>query len=315
MWPWICFVPAAIWHFWQDRGAGSEAEMVPDERSYRSSAHLLFWWFAIILVFFSIPRAKLGSYILPALPPLAILAGYALCRFRLVAAWNRRLLFGTIALVNAAALIGAVVARANLDAGLARVLLSEAIAGIGILAAASFISLMILWRGDGLAAGIGVLCLGLLAALGISLTARIDAQPLGSYRQLAREIAPYLGPDCRLASYRHFVQSLPFYTGHRETLVDYRGELAPFARSPEAHGGFIATDAELARVWHGAECVVLVINRRDLERAQAILGRDATVIGCEGKKLALYNRESQTDAAARCKVDWPAREPLGFTAR
>ena len=314
MWPWICFVPAGIWHFWQRRQPGSEAEMVRDE-PYRSSAHFLLWWFGIILVFFSIPRAKLGSYILPAFPSLAILAGYALCRLRLMAARNRRLLFGTIALANLVVLIAAIIARANLDADLTRTLLAEAVFGAGILAAASFAALAMVWQERGSPAAIGLLSVGVLIVLGVSLNARIQAQPLGSYRQLAREIAPYLGPDCRLASYRHFVQSLPFYTGHRETLVDYRGELAPFARTLEGHQGFIATDADLARVWHGPECVVLVVNRRDLGRAQAILGRDATVIGCEGKKLAIYNRVSPTDAAERCAVDWPAREPLGFTAR
>jgi len=316
MWPWICFVPGAVWQVWQEpRIGGAEAETARDMPQLRSSARLLIWWFGIILVFFSIPRAKLGSYILPALPPLAIIGGYALCKFGFLPARNRRLLFGTIALANVAVLLAVIIARAKLDTPLTRTLLGEAIMGVGILVAASFAALAMLWRGRGYAGAIGLMGIGVLVALGLSLRARIDAQPLGSYRQLAREIAPYLGPECRLASYRHFVQSLPFYTGHREALVDYRGELAPFSGSREAHDSFIGSDDELARLWRGPGCMVLVMNRGDLEHAQAILGQNPTIIGCEGKKLALYNSASMNDAAERCIPDLSKREPLGFTAR
>lgn len=40
-----------------------------------SSSTFFIIWFAVVLVFFSIPHSKLLGYILPAIPPLAILAG------------------------------------------------------------------------------------------------------------------------------------------------------------------------------------------------------------------------------------------------
>jgi 4-amino-4-deoxy-L-arabinose transferase-like glycosyltransferase len=316
MWPWICFVPAGVQQLRHRQRATVETDLIADHPQHRSSTHFLLWWFGIILVFFSIPRAKLGSYILPALPPVAIIAGYALWRLRFLESRNRRLLFGTIALANAAALFAVMIARANLSSMVLRMLLAETAAAIAILTAASIGSLAIAWRGRNLTAAVACLGIGVLMASGVALTARIDAQPLGSYRELAQEIAPYLTPECRLASYRHFVQSLPFYTGHREALVDYRGELAPFSTSADAQGSFISTDADLARLWHEPGCIVLVVNRADLEHAQAILGQTTTIIGCEGKKLAVYNRLlSQTGAAERCAVDPASRQALGFTAR
>jgi hypothetical protein len=93
-----------------------------------------------------------------------------------------------------------------------------------------------------------------------------------------------------MASYRHFVQSLPFYTGHREALVDYRGELAPFGLGDDARESFIATDAELAQLWRGPGCAILIVNRDDLPHLRALLGSAAAIVACEGKKLALYNR-------------------------
>lgn len=47
-------------------------------RSSRPEVVRLAWvWLAVVLVFFSIPHSKLIGYILPALPPLAVLAGLA----------------------------------------------------------------------------------------------------------------------------------------------------------------------------------------------------------------------------------------------
>ena len=144
-----------------------------------------------------------------------------------------------------------------------------------------------------------------MVALGVMGKARMDAQPLGSYRELARAIEPYLAPGCRLASYRHFVQSLPFYTGHREALVDYRGELAPFGLGPDARESFIATDADLAQTlaWSGMRRAGGQ-SQRSPARPRAAWAPSATVVGCEGKKLALYNRAIPEPAGAHlCTPD------------
>ena len=304
MWPWICFVPTGVRELMRARGSNDEAHASTRRPDARGSLMFMLWWFGIILVFFSIPRAKLGSYILPALPPLAIVAGYALCRLprREVSSLHR--LFGTLALLNLGATAAVALACVYFRSQAEATLLADALAAIAALTAASLVCLGIAWHGRNAAPAVGALALGVVVALGVMGKARMDAQPLGSYRELAHSIVPYLAPGCRLSSYRHFVQSLPFYTGHREALVDYRGELAPFGRSPDARESFIATDADLVQLWRGAECAVLVVNRRDLPHVSALLGSEATVIGCEGKKLALYNRAIPEPAGARlCTPD------------
>ncbi len=306
-WPWIFFVPMGVRELIRRRGGGDEADQTgaPGRRpDARASLYFLLWWFAIILVFFSIPRAKLGSYILPALAPLAIVAGYALCRLPRLDVSGLRRLFGTLALLNLGATAAIAAARAHFasqapSALLTNALLADALAGSAALTAGSLAGLAIAWRGRNVTAAIGTLALGAVVALGMMGKARMDAQPLRSYRELARAIVPYLAPGCRLASYRHFVQALPFYTGYREALVDYRGELAPFGLSPDARASFIATDAGLAQLWHGAGCAVLVVNQTDLQHVRALLGTEATIVGCEGKKLALANRAIAEPAAAR----------------
>jgi hypothetical protein len=304
MWPWIFFVPMGVRELMRTRGGGDEAQVLGRRPDARASLALSLWWFGIILVFFSIPRAKLGSYILPALAPLAIVAGYALCRLPRLEVSGLRRLFGTLALLNLAATAAIAIARAYFASQAESTLLADALAASAALTAASFACLAIAWRGCHAATAAGALALGVVVALGVMGKARMDAQPLGSYRKLALAIVPYLAPGCRLASYRHFVQSLPFYSGYREALVDYRGELAPFGLGPDARESFVATDAGLARLWHGAECAVLVVNQNDLPHVRALLGSDATVVGCEGKKLALYNRAIPEPAGAHlCTPD------------
>ena len=60
---------------------GSGSALAPSERR-RSNARFLGIWFVVVFVFFSIPRSKLGTYILPALPPLAIVEPTASRAFR-----------------------------------------------------------------------------------------------------------------------------------------------------------------------------------------------------------------------------------------
>jgi len=304
MWPWIYFVPMGVRELMRARTGGHDAAAPEQRPEAQGALAFMLWWFGIILIFFSIPRAKLGSYILPALAPLAIVAGCALCRLPRLGVSGLRRLFGTLALFNLAATAAVAIARIYFASHAEAMLLADALAAMAMLTAASLACLAIVWRGRCVAAATGALALGVVMALGVMVKTRTDAQPLGSYRELARAIAPYLRPGCRLASYRHFVQSLPFYTGHREALVDYRGELAPFGLGPDARASFIATDADLAQLWHGPACAVLVVNRNDLPHVRALLGSAATVVGCEGKKLALYNRAiSEPAGALPCTPD------------
>ena len=73
---------------------------------------------------------------------------------------------------------------------------------------------------------IGALALAMLVSVPLAARLREDASSISTYRNLANAVRPYLGGDCALASYRHYVQSLPFYTHHRETRVEYWGELS-----------------------------------------------------------------------------------------
>ena len=287
MWPWIFFTPlgsSAI------RADDVLRESAPDQLDHRTTARFLGIWFVVVFVFFSIPRSKLGSYILPALPPLAIVAGYGLARMRTLDELTRRRLLAVIAIANFAlaaillVLFKLVLAPINSELGqdgllIAAVLIAGAIAMYLLERSASRVPY-----------AIGAIALTMLATVALAARVREDASSISTYRNLAMTVRPYLAGYCTLASYRHYVQSLPFYTRQRETRVEYWGELSEVSSpSPGKSPFLIGSDSRLRQVWSSGACMVLIANDRDFRALQDSLKPAPVIIGCEGKKLALYN--------------------------
>ncbi len=284
MWPWVYFVPRAIARLRRsDQEHGSSVD--------RSAPLFLLLWFGFVLVFFSIPRSKLGSYILPGLPPLAILAGYGLCGLGQDGATKARRALGAFALLNlglAAAAIPILMVIAW-RRGMPALGIDGAIA-LGALAGGAIAAFAIARDSRRIPYAIAAIMAASVLVCGTLVKAREDAASLVSYRGLARAILPEIARGCVLASYHHHVQSLPFYTGTREVLVAHRGELAPGATTPDARGSFIDSDRELIELWASARCVVLIVNRKDLASVAAKLNPRPTRLASEGKKIALSNR-------------------------
>ncbi|MBV8360070.1 MAG: glycosyltransferase family 39 protein [Deltaproteobacteria bacterium] len=299
-WPWFYFAPLALtssgmpfipslWPFGRGsptvKSGGIDCE---NERTCVSLRFLLIW-FAVVLVFFSIPRSKLGEYILPGLPPIGILAGRGLVQIGKIPVVQRRNLLMIFAAINAAAAI-TITAAIMVAPGHG---LNHILAGDMIIAAIALLTggmaPLLFARGKTVAVMLP-LAISAIVGMGVGIDARERVASLVSYRNLAGLIAPYTSRGCRLMSYRHFEQALPFYTGVQETLVNYRGELEPFGPLHDPNGNIFATAAQLKKAWAADQCVVLVANRIDVPILVNLLSPAPTLIGCEGKKLALFNR-------------------------
>jgi hypothetical protein len=298
MWPFSYFVPLGM-------RALSDSSEDPEQMRRRSALRFLLIWFAVVFLFFSIPRSKLGEYILPGIPPLAILAAVGLGRMRVMERARAVRIVAWYAFVNTALLAIVVLSISPLihqgvipphesfpffHANSAR---GALIGDTGLLVLILSVSSVILWslmRRYGsrrIPNAIGLTAALVACVLG---KARFDATSMVSYRELAETVAPHLRGGCTLVSYHHFVQSIPFYTESRELLAGYRGELAPFGDSRDAVGTFIATDKQLSDRWSGRECVILIANRVDLPKLEDLLTPRARPLACEGKKVALANR-------------------------
>ncbi|MFI5352720.1 MAG: phospholipid carrier-dependent glycosyltransferase [Candidatus Binatales bacterium] len=286
-WPWLYFVPLGIARFSGGRAARDARES--------SAIRFLSIWFLFVLIFFSIPRSKLGTYILPAMPPLAIVAGYGLSTLAELDRERLRRLLRWFAIVNVIVAAGCIVALAIARAALGGALVLDWILAAGCLGIGAVAAFAIGMRGS-VRGAIAAIAIAVGFAAGAGMKARIDAQPLVSYRELASAIRPALESGCVLASYGHLEQSLPFYTHTREVMVDYLGELGAGRASPDGAKSFM-DKADLPGVWSGSSCVVLVANRRDYDALAQMLKPAPAIIACEGKKVALYNRPAPGAAA------------------
>jgi len=285
MWPWIFFVPLG----WSAMRADDTLPNSAPASSRRSAASFLAIWFVVIFVFFSIPRSKLGTYILPALPPLAVIAGFGFVHLCMIQPQPRRRILHWFLTANFAlaaisiAVLWIFVRPIDLKLAHDGILLAI------ILVAAALLFDIVDIRPQGAFLAVFVFVWFILCANIATKFARDDAARFVSYRDLARSVQPYLTDDCTLASYRHYVQSLPFYTDHRETRVEYWGELSEV--SPPMPGKspyLIGSEARLRQAWSSGSCMILIANERDLKGLQDSLKLAPVVIGCEGKKLALY---------------------------
>jgi len=280
-WPWFLFIPPGILAI---RGNGNTA-------APRGALSFLLIWFGLIFVFFSIPQSKLGEYMLPALPPLAIIAGCGIASLDTISsARARRLLGWLVGLNGALALAVTALAISALRRGMSSALVTEALVAASALLIGAAAGYSLVRRGPNHSVTVLPLAIGVIGLMLAGIKAREDGASMFSYRSLARAIEPVTDNGCVLASYRHHVQSLPFYTGARERLVSYQGELAPFAHSTDAKETFITTNAQLSMLWSSGTCVVLVANRNDIGQLLRLLKPTPSIIGCEGKKFALYNR-------------------------
>ncbi len=294
-WPWIFFAPAGFLAMYSTSAPAS------DRRP--SEAKLLAIWFVVIFVFFSIPRSKLGSYILPAIPPLAIGAGYGLYRLRTMSAESRsRLLLWFVAVNAIGAIIGAAIVYRQVSR--AHPALAQDALFVALFIVVGAIMMYGTARDEGrVGYGVAVMALALIATLGLAERARGDAAPLTTYRDLASIVKPYTQGGCVLGSYRHYVQSLPFYTGTVETRVEYWGELAETGE-PETLDKrfFIGSESSLKETWGSGACMVLIVNRKDLPALAGSLAPEPTILGCEGKKIAIFNGHADI-AAPNCAQD------------
>ncbi|TDS69696.1 glycosyltransferase family 39 protein [Comamonas sp. JUb58] len=87
--PWTGWALAAAWRNWRREPlAGSlalQAARPAAQPLVQSLDRLMLVWFAVIVLFFSVPHSKIVGYVLPALPPLA----YAVVRLVQAAGWQR----------------------------------------------------------------------------------------------------------------------------------------------------------------------------------------------------------------------------------
>jgi Aminoarabinose transferase C-terminal domain len=203
---------------------------------------------------------------------------------------RRTMILRNFALVNVVAAVGGAALLLALSSRIGAALALDGVLIAIVLALGAVVAWILARARRPALSAVAAIAIAMVAVVVLGERARSEAAARVSYRALARAIAPELDRGCALASYRHFVQSIPFYSGHRELFVEYWGELAEFPRTPEERAGFIGKAEKFRALWSSPGCVVLIANRKDLPALMTSLSPVPEVLACEGKKLALSNR-------------------------
>lgn len=268
-------------------------------REERHGLIFLACWAGFVFLFFSASQSKLVPYILPAIPPLAVLIALALDAAEedeRVRSWVR--VGGTVG-----ALVLAVLAAALLAVSLGKVkqastvILPNALTFALPTLAASLLSVWLWWRGRlrslaALAVAPALLVIGL-----VSLAPR--AASTLSTAPIARFLTSRLGAGDEVYAYRCYPQTLPVYLRREIGVVAYQGELAfGVGHLPPEEQARRFPDAERFKAtWSSGKTVYLVLEREKLPH----LVRDGLAPGPilmqQEKYLLMTNRPSPLRSA------------------
>jgi 4-amino-4-deoxy-L-arabinose transferase-like glycosyltransferase len=281
LFPWTAFLVQAVRdalpRTWQDR------------RQHGPSVFLLLWA-SLIFLFFSASSSKLIPYILPAVPPLALLIGRYLAGVRLPEhrAGMRAGAYGlaglTLLLVVGLLLLPRYRPEIDLHVFRNHLLLISAILLIGI---GTVLSLA---RNDRMREA--VISLAVTASLFL-IAAGWVAPDLDtrSVRDLALAVRPRLAPTDEVASYRTYYQDLPVYLERRITIVAWKGELE-FGSTVEDTTPWLINEEEFWRRWDGPTTLYAITSNRHFDESWLRTGRHYFLIARNETNVLLSNRDA-----------------------
>lgn len=291
----------------------------------RPALVFLLIWAGFVFLFFSASRSKLVPYILPALPPLAVLMALAVAeaaeregnarRWLRAGAASGALLLGLLTVPFLWASLGRI---AVFSPRVSPVLFAFALPALAMALAAA----AIWWRRGGTEEGrawglpamaaAAVLLVGCLWAAGPRVA--VDS----SSHELAGFLKQRLGPQDEVYAYDCYPQSLPFYLGRLIGVVRYRGELGfGIDHLPaQVRSLRFPTSGQFQDRWRSSRLVYLVLEGRDLRKMEADGLTPGPILWRRKKFLLMTNQRLDQEAQKLAQplptsITWsPARTGL-----
>ena len=252
----------------------------------REDGLFLILWFAVPLIFFSLSGSKLIPYILPCLPPLAVLIG-AVVEGMLRGGAPAMRAGRRFACLNALILLPVIVAGVVYPAfrpedAYLRATTTPFCLVLTAFCLASFTLLRARTR------GFLMLCLLALATLFVAGSSFDLMAARDSRRPIAAMVRERLRADDVVIAYGDLMQGLSFYLGRRIAIAGGRGELE-FGAAQEEDPSWFLNAEQLRRLWNGPDRVLLVASRRRLEDLTRDLGREPVRLGETEKEILFTN--------------------------
>ncbi|MDO4988010.1 MAG: glycosyltransferase family 39 protein [Synergistes sp.] len=222
----------------------------------------LIFWFSVILIFFSFSSSKLIPYIVPCLPPLAVLIGGDAARMINDRSWHGFVLpalFVTTWLLGLTLLI---YPNFSEYVTFARVWHISLKAGLALIAM-PLLALYFTRRGrkDFEKAICSLIVCAIFFIWGLQGIYGIVASER-TMKYVAEVIMKDVRSDDTLVSYNEVLQGLSFYTGRRVAVVGDGGELSYGASCPEGKGWFFSEE-EFEKMWLDGDKDYIVVIEND----------------------------------------------------
>jgi 4-amino-4-deoxy-L-arabinose transferase-like glycosyltransferase len=257
-------------------------------------------WLGIVVGFFSAATSKLGSYIVPALPALALILGAWLDRALDDEALSRpaiRLLRGTFAVLGVVFALAALLAW-PLHARIAQwlhvdvpdvIVIAGAVSSVALaLLAATFASRWLRYEERGRP---GAAMAVLVGAQAVMLLLAIEGRAVTKTGYaLAAAMAPLREPGDLLVSYMRLMQSLGFYTRQRIVQFNAYHEIAEGAQSAPDHDDWFWNDfSRLEREWASGRRVFIATDKKHIPHLTEELDPKPRLLVQDHRRVVLVN--------------------------
>ncbi len=288
MYPWSAFVfqalKDALPNAWRER------------RKHRETWFLVLWA-GLVFVFFSASKSKLIPYILPVLPPLALLCGRYFAR-----AWEQPQRFVQQRLFWVLLILGVGLGTALLAAphlmpnhptvAESRNLLGENFYFIALcLILAGVVPFLYSRFGGARRTIISLLTLSALLLTAVDMGApALDGNH--TVKPLALALKPRLQPGDEVATYHHYYQDLPVYLERRVSVVEWKGELE-FGMSVEDTSEWMLDETAFARRLR-SKTMYVVTDASEYETLRRQTPVPLYLLAQYGRQVLLVNREPKS---------------------
>jgi 4-amino-4-deoxy-L-arabinose transferase-like glycosyltransferase len=225
-------------------------------RQYRvgsfSATWMLWAWFAVILIFFSISRSKLPGYIMPVFPALAILAAKSIADYfeshtHLSIGWRLQTLFFTLLAITGFFFLSEVGRNGQpdeVDAYQAYTI--WIVVALSSLLAFSLVASLFAKRNSLLS--IALFAFGFFLTTTIAGTGHETLGRAVSGYDLAQKVKSQIPSDAKIYSVRLLDHTVPFYLERNTTMVEFTDELT-FGAKQEPQK-WVPTLSEFISIWN-----------------------------------------------------------------
>ena len=234
----------------------------PANKKTKDSNIFLLAWFGVILLFYSLSSSKLIPYIVPCIPPLAILIAADISRMVENKRWHGHALLWNsgIALFFSTAFLAYAFFGDRVPSENTLPIAIKTSLGLLI---GPFLALLLSHpKIKNFKAAVTALTLSSLIFIYSLLGVYAIIGETRSTKALSEVIIKEIQPEEIIVSYGEVLQGLPFYTKQRVMLVDYFGELEFGGKQKEGDGWFLTKEEFLPEWINKTRSFILVVEKK-----------------------------------------------------